>query len=49
MLSTTETQLYIQMFAHKSFIQRSNNHINSIQSLTLGAKGLNTICIIIQN
>ena len=46
------------MFTHKSFIQISHNHIKSSQSLSgddvmelgvLGVKGLNTICIIIQN
>ena len=37
------------MFTHKSFIQISYNHIKSNQSLFLGVKGLNTICIIIQN
>ena len=37
------------MFTHKSFIQISYNHIKSSQSLCLGVKGLNTICIIIQN
>ena len=39
----------IGKFTHKSFIQISHNHIKSSQILCLGVKGLNTICIIIQN
>ena len=41
--------VYISMFTHESFIQRSCNHMKSSQSLTLGEKWLNAICVIIQN